>query len=375
MTQRKLGLIVNPVAGIGGRVGFKGSDGQEILDRALEMGAIPESPKRTIEALKKIVSLKSRIEIITYPFEMGEDEVRACNLIPTVIGSIRKGATTARDTQNAARDMLMSKVDLLLFAGGDGTARDIFDVIGDKIPALGIPAGVKIHSAVFAINPQYAGMMAAEYLEKGPGSVRLCESEVMDTDEQAFREGKLESKLYGYLKVPCERGMIQDVKMGSVAGEEASMDAMAQDIIDDMEDDVLYIIGPGTTTRAIMNKLNLEKTLLGVDAIHNRQLAGRDLNEAQLLRLIEGKKARIIMGVIGKQGYVFGRGNQQISPKVIKQIGRENIIILATMNKILSLNGRPLLVDTGDAEVDSMLCGYVQVITGYEERIVLKVTA
>jgi predicted polyphosphate/ATP-dependent NAD kinase len=375
MTCKKLGLIVNPVAGIGGRVGFKGSDGQDILDRALKMGAVPESPKRTIEALKKIAFLENRIEIITYPFEMGEDEVRTCHLTPTVIGSIRKGATTAQDSKDAARDMVRSKVDLLLFAGGDGTARDIFDAVGNQLPALGIPTGVKIHSAVFAINPLYAGIMAAEYLEKAPGSIRLCESEIMDIDERAFREGKLESRLYGYLKVPCERSMIQDVKMGSVAGEEASMDAIAQDIVDNMEGDGLYIIGPGTTTRAIMNKLNLDKTLLGVDAIHHKQIAGSDLNEAQLLRLIEGKKAKIIIGVVGKQGYVFGRGNQQISPKVIRQIGRENIIILATMNKILSLDGRPLLVDTGEAEVDSMLCGYVQVITGYEERIILRVTS
>lgn len=373
MTNRKLGLIVNPVAGIGGRLGFKGSDGQDIRDKALKMGAVPESPKRAIEALKKILPLKNRIEIITYPFEMGEDEVRVCSLTPTVIGSIRRGATTAQDTRHAARDMLLLNVDLLLFAGGDGTARDIFDMIGDKIPALGIPAGVKIHSAVFAINPHAAGILAAKYLEEDSSSMRLCQSEVMDIDERAFREGRLESRLYGYLSVPFERGMIQDLKMGSAAGEEASMDAMAQDIIDNMERHVLYIIGPGTTTRAIMNRLKLPKTLLGVDAVYNRELVGSDLNEAQLLTLIEGKKVRIIIGVVGKQGYVFGRGNQQISPKVIRQIGRENIIILATISKILSLDGRPLLVDTGNDEVDRMLCGYAQVVTGYEARVVIKV--
>lgn len=373
MINKKLGLIVNPIAGMGGRVGLKGSDGQGILDRASKMGAIPESPQRTIETLKKIALIRNRIDVITYPYEMGEDEARACNFVPTVIGSIKKGETTAQDSKTAARDLLLLKVDLLLFAGGDGTARDIFDVIGDKIPALGIPAGVKIHSAVFAINPPSAGILASKYLEEGSSKIRLCESEVMDIDERSFREGRLESRLYGYLKVPYERGMIQDVKMGSIAGEEASMNGIAQDILDNMEDDVFYIIGPGTTTRAIMNKLRLEKTLLGVDAIYNKKLVRSDLNEAQLLNMIEGKKARIIISVIGQQGYVFGRGNQQISPKVIKQIGKENIIILATVNKILSLNGRPLLVDTGDDEVDRMLCGYAQVVTGYEDRVVLKV--
>lgn len=370
--KKSLGLIVNPVAGIGGRVGLKGSDGPEILDRALKMGAVPESPGRAIEALRRLVPNSGRLEVITYPFEMGEDEVRACGIVPIVIGSTTQGRTTARDTQQAARDMLDLQVDLLLFAGGDGTARDICEVIGDRIPALGIPTGVKIHSAVFAINPVYAGILAARYLgDEFPK--RLCEAEVMDIDENSFRAGNLNSALYGYLRIPCETGMIQDVKMGSAPGEEASMEGMAQDVVENMEREVLYIIGPGTTTRAVMNQLELPKTLLGVDAVYQKNLAGSDLNEAQLLRLMEGKSTRIIITVIGKQGYLFGRGNQQISAEVIKRMGRENIIVLATMNKILSLNGRPLLVDTGDHEVDRLLSGYVQIVTGYRERVVQKV--
>jgi predicted polyphosphate/ATP-dependent NAD kinase len=372
MKKKKLGLIVNPVAGIGGRVGLKGSDGPEILDKALSMGAVSESPRRTIEALRRIAPMGTHLEVFTYPFEMGEDEARACGIVPRVVGSITRGRTTARDTQQAAREMLDLNVDLLLFAGGDGTARDVYEVIGQRIPVLGIPTGVKIHSAVFGVTPSSAGLLAAKYLgDDLPG--RLCESEVMDIDEHSFREGVLKSRLYGYLNVPCETGMVQDAKMGSPPGEEASMNGIARDVIENMEADVLYIIGPGTTTRAILDQLELPKTLLGVDAVYRKELVGVDLNEAQLLKLMEGRRTRIIVSVIGKQGYLFGRGNQQISPEVIRRTGRENIIVLATMSKILTLNGRPLLVDTGDFEVDRMLAGYVQVVTGYGERLVQKV--
>jgi len=373
--KRKLGFIVNPIAGIGGRVGLKGSDGYEIVNKAKELGAEPESPIRAVAALKRITRIRDNIELVTYPHEMGEDEAKECEFSPTVIGSIKKGNTTSADTKNAAKEMLNLKVDLLLFAGGDGTARDIYDVIGDKIPALGIPTGVKIHSAVFATTPQNAGDLAAMYLEKESAGIRLREAEVMDIDEQAFRENRLSARLYGYLKVPYERSLVQSAKAGSVSGEETVMDAIANDIVNNMQDDYLYIIGPGTTLRGIMEKLGLKKTLLGVDAVYNRNLVGSDLNEAQLLKLIEDKKTKLVVTIIGGQGYIFGRGNQQLSARVIKKVGKENIIVAATPNKILSLQGNPLLVDTGDDEVNKMLTGYTKVITSLNERIMLKVVS
>ena len=290
--RRKLGFIVNPIAGMGGKVGLKGSDGHEILERAKELGAEPESPRRAVEALKKFSLIKNNIELVTYPYEMGEDEAKECGYTPTVIGSIKKGNTTSDDTKNAAKEMLELRVDLLLFAGGDGTARDIYDVIGDRIPVLGIPTGVKIHSAVYATTPQNAGDLAVRYLDRKSSSIRLREAEVMDIDEQAFRENRLSAKLYGYLKVPYKRNLVQSAKAGSVPGEEAIMDAIACDVVNNMQDDYLYIVGSGTTLRGIMEKLGLEKTLLGVDAVHNRNLVGSDLNEAQLLKLIEDKKQR-----------------------------------------------------------------------------------
>lgn len=369
--KRRLGLLVNPIAGMGGRVGLKGSDGPEILNRARELGAVPESPKRTVEALQRIRRLND-IELVTYPHEMGESESRESGFNPVVVGSVKSGNTTSRDTKNAAAEMMERKVDLLLFAGGDGTARDIFSTIGDGLPVLGIPTGVKIHSAVFATTSRSAGDLAVMYLD-GSGDISLHEAEVMDIDEQAFREDRVSARLFGYMKIPYERSLVQCSKAGSVSGEEEATEAIARDVIDNMSDDQIYIIGSGTTTRAIMEKLGLKDTLLGIDAIYKKMLVGSDLNESQLLGMIEGKKAKIVVTVIGGQGYIFGRGNQQISPAVIREVGKKNIITIATESKILSLRGRPLLVDTGDLEVDEMLRGYIKVITGYRKAAVYRV--
>jgi len=369
--KRKLGLIVNPVAGMGGRVGLKGSDGQDILEKAMELGAVPTSPRRAVDALRIISSMKDVVEIITYPHEMGEDEARECGFEPKVIGSIEKGRTTAYDTLNAAREMLDLGVDLILFAGGDGTARDICEAVGLEVPVLGIPAGVKIHSGVFAINPATAGNLAVKYLKGEQTAIR--ESEVMDIDERAYREDRLSARLYGYLRVPHEKTMVQGSKEGSGAQEASSLEAIAKEITDNMLDDHLYIIGPGTTTRPIAEKLGLKKTLLGVDVIQRGKMVAADVNESRLLGLIEGVKAKIVVTVIGGQGFVFGRGNQQISPEVIRKVGKENIVIVATPGKLASLKGKPLLVDTGDAELDRELSGYYRVITGFGRRAVYRV--
>jgi predicted polyphosphate/ATP-dependent NAD kinase len=367
----RLGLIVNPLAGIGGRVGLKGSDGAEIQQKALALGAVPQSLNRAIQALEKIKAVHG-VEIITYPGEMGEDAARACGLGPTVIGSIRPGETTPEDTRNAAREMLRLRVPLLLFAGGDGTARDVYNAVGEGIPVLGIPAGVKIHSAVFSTHPSSAGELAASYLR---GSVAgLREAEVMDVDEEAFREGIVSAKLYGYLRVPFRRSLVQSLKVASGPGERASMEAIAHDVVDGMEDDCLYIIGPGSTTRAIASRLGLDKTLVGVDVVAGGELAATDVNESQLLDLAEGRRAKIIVTPIGGQGCILGRGNQQISPEVIKKVGKDNIIVVSTAGKIHSLGGRPLWVDTGDRTVDRMLEGHIRVVTGYNEQIIYRVS-
>jgi predicted polyphosphate/ATP-dependent NAD kinase len=372
MTQRRLGLIVNPIAGIGGRVGLKGSDGAEIQKRAVELGAVPQAMSRAIEALERLKAVEG-LQIVTYPGEMGEDAARACSFEPEIIGSITPGRTTAQDTQDAASEMQRQGVDLLLFAGGDGTARDIYAAVGTSLPVLGIPAGVKIHSAVYATHPRSAGQLAALYLQGKVSGLR--EVEVMDIDEEAFRRNQLSARLHGYLKIPFRTSLVQSQKMPSV-GEASALAAIAEDIVTKMEEDVLYIIGPGTTTRAIAEEMGLDKTLLGVDAVLDRRLVARDASESQLLALLDEHgdgKARIVVTPIGGQGYLFGRGNQQISPQVIERVGRERIIAVSTPGKLYALGSQPLLVDTGSRAVDEMLTGYLILVTGYNERAVRKV--
>jgi predicted polyphosphate/ATP-dependent NAD kinase len=373
MGKKRLGLIVNPVAGLGGRVGLKGSDGADIQRRALKLGAVAESPRRAQLALEMLSPLKEQFEVFTSPGEMGEDVVSRCGLGATVVGTITPGKTTAQDTIRAAGEMRGLGMDLLLFAGGDGTARDVYEAVGLTLPALGIPAGVKIHSAAFASSPMAAGELAASYLRGGVPSLR--EAEVMDIDEDAFRRDVLSARLYGYLKIPFRRALVQGAKSASGPGEEAAQRAIAMAIVELMEDDCVYILGPGTTTRAIARQLGLEKTLLGVDVLKDREMLARDVGDTELLRLVKRARAKIIVTPIGGQGYIFGRGNQQISPEVIAEVGRDNIIVISTQEKIDSLAGQPLRVDTGGRALDEELSGYLRVVTGYGQEVVYRVSA
>lgn len=396
--MKKLGLIVNPVAGVGGRVGLKGSDGAEVLRQALERGAVRDAPRRARTALERLARVGAHVEVLAWPGEMGEEEARAAGFEPRVLGSFRgrrtyveceverlDGApvaiacddfvfTTPDDTEQAARDLLAAGVDLILFAGGDGTARNICNAVGTAVPVIGVPAGVKIHSAVYATTPAAAGDVAALFLRDQPAAVQLREGEVMDIDEEAFRDDRVSARLYGYMTVPYARGLTQSAKAGGVAGEERALNDVATDVIRDMRPGALYILGPGTTTRTVMDRLGLPKTLLGVDAVRDGALAGADLTEGELIRLVdEAPEAHIVVTVIGGQGHIFGRGNQQISPAVIRRVGRDGISVVATQTKLLSLEGRPLLVDTGDPELDRELRGYAKVVTGLGERTMYKV--
>lgn len=372
MSRKKLGLIVNPVAGLGGRVGLKGSDGLDVQRRALALGAVPRASDRAAQALDRLRPLAGRFDLITCPGEMGEAAARAAGLTPQVIGATPPGRTTAADTRRAAGEMLDLAVDLLLFAGGDGTARDLCQAIGPTPLALGIPAGVKIHSAVYATRPESAGDLAALYLQDRAAGRR--EAEVMDVDEDAVRQDILTARLYGYLSVPFHRELVQNRKAPSGPGEKAAVDAIACQVVGGMEPGCLYILGPGTTTRAIAARLGLAKTLIGVDVVLDSCLLAADANEAQLLALLPGRPARIVVTPIGGQGYLFGRGNQQISPAVIRAVGRENVTVVSAPHKVHALEGRPFLVDTGDPAVDRLLSGYLRVITGYGEQIVYRVS-
>ena len=369
----KLGLIINPIAGMGGRVGLKGTDGDAILQQALSLGAVPEAHAKVRQALVELLPLQSKIRIYTYPGAMGEDLARELGFQTTVLGAIGT-QTTAEDTMAAAKKMLEEQVDLLCFAGGDGTARNVAAVIKTALPVLGIPAGVKIHSGVFASHPQAAGKLAFKFFSGE--ELELIDGEVMDIDEEAFRAGVVTTRLYGVMRIPLAPEFIQMTKSGgNQAPEREVLLGIAERIVEEMEDhpETLYIIGSGSSLSPIMEILDLPNSLLGIDVVRNRELIAQDVNEQEILELIGDQPARIIVTVIGNQGYVFGRGNQQISAEVIKQVGKENVLIVATRNKIDTLQGRPLLVDTGDQEVNSLFNGYIRVITTYSSELMTKI--
>ncbi len=370
----RLGLIVNPMAGLGGRVGLKGSDGEMIQQKAIALGAQSRAGERAREALRALLPIKDDIEIVTCPGSMGAEVAESLGFSTQVIGRIEAGKTSARDTKQAAQSMKEMGVALILFAGGDGTARDIYDAVGLSAPVLGIPAGVKIHSPVYAIHPRAAGELAAR-LVRGE-RVAFHEAEVIDLDETAYRAGKVSTRLYGYLNVPFASQFVQNAKSASPASEQEAAREIAAFVVSQMQPGVVYILGPGTTLRAVADCLGLEKTLLGVDVVLDKALLERDVNERQLLEILaRHPKAKIIVTPIGGQGYLFGRGNQQISPQVIRLVGRENILVVSTVNKLITLGGRPLLVDTGEAEVDRSLQEFVKVIVGYNQRMIYEVSS
>jgi len=369
----KLGIIINPIAGMGGRVGLKGTDGLDILKKAVTLGAKPLAHIRTQWALQALLPLRSQVEIVTCPSPMGEQTVKESGFQPCILPLSLGEKTSAKDTILAAHLMKEKKVDLLLFSGGDGTARDIHQAVGNTMLVLGIPAGVKIHSAVYAANPFKAGELAELTLK---GKIRETRDlEVMDINEEDYRKGYLSARLFGYLKVPFRKNYIQNQKAGSSPSEKYSQEAIAAEIAENMSDEYIYIIGPGTTTRSIMERISLPYSLLGVDLVFKKKLAANDLNESELLKKTKGKKIKILVAPIGGQGYIFGRGNQQISPEIILRAGKDNILVAATKAKLHSLFGRPLLVDTGDRQVDSLLHGYIEVITGYRESVIYPVSS
>jgi predicted polyphosphate/ATP-dependent NAD kinase len=369
--MNKLGLIINPIAGMGGRVGLKGTDGPEILKKAIQLGAKPVSRRRTGEALKALLSLKDSVDLFTCPRKMGEEIAIDCGFEPQIIDGVSLSSTSAKDTQKAARAMQERGVDILLFSGGDGTARDVYEAIGNSTVVLGIPTGVKVHSAVFARNPLAAGELCALYLQGK--AKKVTEAEVMDINEEDFRRGILSARLYGYLKIPYRNRYVQRLKSGSSPDDRYAQEAIAASVIENMSNSFHYIIGPGTTTRTIMEKLGLDYSLLGIDIVYKKSLVGKDLNEKEILSFIKGKPSKLVLTPIGGQGYLLGRGNQQISPEVISHVGKDHIIIVATPNKINSLAGRPLLIDSGDGQTDRLLSGYYRVFTSYRDSIIHKV--
>ncbi len=364
----RLGLIINPLAGLGGSVGLKGSDGQ--AEQALALGATPQAMNRAKIALMQLLPQRDRFEVLTVAGEMGEDVCRELGLNFQLVYQPASYPSVAKDTETAATVLAGHGVDLLLFAGGDGTARNICSAVAEHTTVLGIPAGVKIHSGVYAISPQAAGTLVAKLV--GGELVSLQEAAVMDIDEQAFRSGVVRARRFGEMRIPAQLRYVQSVKMGGRESEELVLADLAAYVVGLMEDDVRYVMGSGSTVAAVMAELGLENTLLGVDVVENGQLIAKDVGAAQLLELVSDYPSKLIITLIGGQGHVFGRGNQQLSPAVIRAIGRDNILLIAGKAKLQQLQGRPLLADTGDTALDKQLTGLINILTGYNDYVMYR---
>ena len=368
MKIMKIGFIVNPIAGMGGKVGLKGTDG--ILKEAIAKGAKPIAPKRAVEFLQKLKEnlMEIAIEVLTCPSIMGEKEAKVASfpvhVLPMKIGK----ETSAKDTKTAVKLLIKTKVNLIVFVGGDGTAKDIWDAMQGygEVPVLGVPSGVKMYSGIFAVNPSDAVNVVLTFAEN---QAEIADFEIMDADEKAVRSDTFAVKLHGFLKGPFVPMRIQGSKQISpeTVDEKENQTATARYIIEEMQPDATYILGPGTTVKRIAELLGVEKTVLGVDIYKNGKVT-LDADEKRILEEVEDwQKTWIILSPIGHQGILLGRGNQQISPEIIKRIGKQRIIVAATKNKLQSIEGNMLRVDTGDAEVDSALRGYIKVVTDYRE--------
>lgn len=370
----KLGIIINPYAGIGGSVALKGSDGADTRSLALERGAPLRAAERMERALA-VVANDAALPLQLFGFDgpMGGDTARKLGLPFTSLGTPAATLSDDTDTKRSATLMLAAGVDVIAFAGGDGTARNIADAIGLAVPVVGVPAGVKIHSGVYANTPEAAGHILQRLAQRQWAP--LVEREVRDIDEQAFRQGQVRAKHYSELLVPEEPQWLQEVKNAGAAVDELLQLDVAASVIEQLDDDTLYLVGPGSTTKVLLEQLGLIGTLLGVDLLRGGQLIAIDVTADDIRRAINEHSGpvRIIVTAIGGQGHIFGRGNQQLASDIIAQVGRDGIIVIATTEKLQALNGRALQLDTNDAELDRQLAGFLPVMTGYQQQILYPV--
>jgi predicted polyphosphate/ATP-dependent NAD kinase len=387
----KLGLIINPVAGVGGSVALKGSD--DMVKQALALGAELKANARTQTALGVLLPYQNEIIVYTVNDQMGEHAAKSLGFNVKLVYQTKSENTQASDTEQAISALISEQVDVVLFAGGDGTARNIAKIVAlnaeqntlPLVPVLGIPAGCKIHSGVYAITPTAAGRVVELMLTKQ--LVTLTEGDVMDIDESLFRQGIVKAKRFGEMQIPSELRYVQAVKSGGKELDELVLHDISEDVIAHMSDndDDLYIIGSGSTTSSLMDELGLDNTLLGVDLVKNERLIASDVTENDLwhqlgIAKLVHQKAKLIITLIGGQGHIFGRGNQQLSPRIIRYIieqggGKENIIIIATKAKLTALNNKPLICDTGDYELDQLLSGFMPITTGYKDQVLYPVSS
>ena len=356
----RVGLIVNPVAGLGGPAAFRGSDDPAAQRRARERGVMPRAAERATRALAACRRVRERLQIVTWGDAMGEDAAAAAGFAPVVLGHPASPSTQADTRAAAAR--LAPEIELLLIAGGDGTIRDVLDVLPAALPVLGIPAGVKMRSGVFAVTPEDAGAVIVRLVEGGLVAAELAD--VQDVDDAVPRS-------YGELRVPRIGGYVQHLKVGGRESEALVLEEIATWIAERLatqfcEKGSVAAIGPGSTTHAVKSRLGIAGSFDGVDLVRDGKLVARDADAATLEQHIDASSVLIVSFSRG-QGFLFGRGNQQLSANVLARIERDDLWIVGSRTKLSSLEGRPLRVDTGDPALDLALRGVVEVVTGYDD--------
>jgi predicted polyphosphate/ATP-dependent NAD kinase len=367
-----VGFVVNPVAGIGGRAGHKGSDDPQLRAKAASQGQVPAAEGRAALAAAMLADLEG-IRFLTWSGRMGEGPLTRAGIKPVVLGST--GAeTTAEDTLDAARAFVEAGADVIVFVGGDGTARDIFDGVGERVAVVGVPAGVKMYSGVFVQHPRVAVRSVRGFLADPNRRTHLAE--VLDLDEAALRSGRMNTRLYGYLPVPSDRTGRQGAKAPLPDSDVSAVAGIAGSIARSEPADSVLILGPGSTVASIGEALGCGSTLLGVDIASGGSLAVADGSETDLLAFIEDTPVdRLIVSPIGGQGFVLGRGNQQLSPAVLRSVGLDRIQVVASPGKLEALRGQALLVDTGDEALDRELSGWARVTVGPSQQVVYPIRA
>ncbi|MFQ6128556.1 MAG: ATP-NAD kinase family protein [Thermoplasmata archaeon] len=377
--MQPIGLVVNPIAGIGGRVGLKGTD--DILDKALALGGRPVAPEKMSKFLDALSSLMEKervegVEWLTCGKSMGASYLEQFSKGPWKWEVIYdpEEPTTAQDTMNTCEALLKRDVRFIVFCGGDGTARDIWKIVNNDVPIIGIPSGVKMHSGVFGMNPEAVAFIVVRFLL---GELDVGDGEILDLDEERYRAGEWHIRLFGTASTPNEPTYVQVGKMHAEAVHEEDMKMeIAEHVAEDMSEneDTLYILGSGSTIAAISEEIGVDYSLLGVDAIYRGELVRKDLNEKQLLSLLDKhKKVKLILTPIGAQGFILGRGNLQLSPAVVRRIGLDEMLIVCTPGK---LRRTPFLrIDTGDDDLDQEFRSreYVTVVTGYRTMKLCKI--
>ncbi len=352
----RVGLLINPIAGIGGEAGLKGSDHDWKL--ALEQGFKPHAHER---ARRFVDGLGTHVELVCPPGVLGLD------LLPRLEGTGKSlGETTPEDTRAGAMALRDSGVDLLVFVGGDGTASDVAAAIGDTLPCLGVPGGVKITSPVFAHDPEEAAWLVSE-LESGFETIAR---DVTDLDEEAYRAGRVEVVLKGSLRVPMSP-MIQGGKVPTTG--DTPLEPLVEQVLRDWDPEAIHLIGAGSVCKALKSQFWGTPTLLGVDAVKGDRIVETDLNGPALEALVSSHPGpvHIWLSLIGGQGMLLGRGTQILTPVVLRAVGWNNLHVLAPPEKLLGLRG--VHVDSGDPTWDSEAPPYIRIISGYNETRLVRV--